>query len=224
LKQKVIIRAKEVFGLSEQETQSLANKAGLSLSFATQTTKVASSLLASAEFSTASEFSTELFPYDKPAKAGHEIKPKINAEKCTGIYTEVTAKPKGENHNADFIRTFNGFITAFPGKIIELCEAAIVSERMYFHIKLGKHLKKEPITALLIVLNKSLTCIQECLQMAGFILSHSLPGDMVIMWMIEHGLHEQKNISRVYHINEILYDLELPLLMTKKMGDSYAGA
>jgi len=123
----------------------------------------------------------------------------------------------------NFTDSFNKLISTYPGKLIDLCATASVSDRMLRHIKNGKHLKKEPILALLIAMGQDLNSIQRLLKEAGFVLSKSLPNDVVIMWLLENMPLEDKGTSCIYFINETLEALELPLLMTREKRDQSNG-
>lgn len=117
--------------------------------------------------------------------------------------------------NIGFANHFNKLLNKYPGKKIELCKAALVSDRMFRHIKSGYHLKKEPILALLITMELGLADIQTALKKSGYFLSSSIPSDAVIIWMINNEVYCQKGAMRLHYINETLYSLNLPLLMTK---------
>jgi hypothetical protein len=54
--------------------------------------------------------------------------------------------------------------------------------------------------------------IQLCLQSAGYFLSSSLPTDLLISYLLEHDLKEMSGFERLYAINNLLYELEQPLL------------
>ena len=91
----------------------------------------------------------------------------------------------------------------------------MVSERMFHHIKNGKHLRKETVLALLIVMELSVSEIQVTLKKAGFVLSNAIARDVVIMWLLENELDNKKGEKRLLYINDKLYALELPLLTTR---------
>ena len=118
--------------------------------------------------------------------------------------------------NQNFAIHFNALISTFPGKKNELCQAALVSDRMFRYIKSGLYLKKEPILALLIVLGLELDKIQAALKKAGFILSKSLPNDSVIIWMLKNQVKALTGAVRLNIVNDTLFSLCLPLLMTRQ--------
>ena len=117
--------------------------------------------------------------------------------------------------NVDFANHFNTLLAAYPGKKIDLYKAALVSDRMFRHIKSGHHLRKEPILALLIAMGLNLENIQVALMQAGYILSHSMLNDAVIMWMLKNDASKQNSAGRLQTINDTLDSLGLPLLMTR---------
>ena len=160
LKYKTILRAANLFGLSEVETEELANKAGLSIAH-------------------------------------------INS-----LETADTQQ------NEVFARHFNGILSAHNGKLKDLYDAAMVSERMFRYLRNGQHIKKEPLLAILLTLTRQIETIHDCLKKAGFVLSKSLPNDTVIMWIIENEPTHSET-SFIYHINTTLDQLGLPLLMTR---------
>jgi hypothetical protein len=209
LKYRTIIKAGELFGLSCAETEILANRAGLSVSNLIEISGTSLTLYDILDQST--EFSTELFPYNLPDKPYQKS---MTVKKSSENYIEAS------KYTA-FIRHINKVLDAYPATMTEIYETALVSERMFRYLRNGTHIKKEPILALLIVMGQCLGRIQECLRKAGFILSKSLPGDAVIMWMLENGLHKNQSpsINPIYVINDTLFSLGLPLLMTRMRRD-----
>lgn len=93
-------------------------------------------------------------------------------------------------------------------------KSAQISERMYYYIKNGVMPSKETLIAILITLGFDVEEIQDILTKGGYRLSESLPNDMIILWMLKNWAFD-KNTNRLQRINEVLYDLELPLLMTR---------
>jgi len=160
LKYKTILHAADLFGLSEIETEELANKAGLSIAY-------------------------------------------LNS-------IETAEAPQNEI----FVRYFNDIISTHKGKLKDLYDTAMVSERMFRYLRNGEHIKKEPLLAILLTLTRQIDTIQDCLKKAGFVLSKSLPNDTVIMWSIENEPTHNET-SFVYRINTTLDQLGLPLLMTR---------
>ena len=198
-KYKAIARAGELFGLSYADTEKLANKAGLSMLHLLNgdNANLYSSTISSVEFS------AELFPYDAITKP----KPTRKLEVADTETPQYTA----------FLQHFNALVDSHQGKKKDLCEDSLTSERMFRNIRNGINVKKEPLVSLLLTMKQPLSCIQECLKMAGFILSKSIISDVIIMWMLEDGLYSNSKISPVYRINTTLDSLGLPLLMTRNI-------
>ncbi|MDE6025022.1 MAG: hypothetical protein K2G45_06190 [Lachnospiraceae bacterium] len=106
----------------------------------------------------------------------------------------------------DAIVSYDGHIGAFAAK-------SQISERMLQYYKNGKIPTKQVILAMAITLEYTVEEIQWLLRNNGFCLSKSLPNDVVVLW----GLQElPRDGLFLYRINEILEDLELPMLMTKQ--------
>ncbi len=85
---------------------------------------------------------------------------------------------------------------------------------MYRRIKSDYHPTKTSLIALAISLDLKLEEIYSLLQKAGYILSESIAYDMTIKWLLENTSNNMQN--RLFYINDILYELELPLLMTRE--------
>ena len=201
LKHRIIMRAGKLFELSYAETEGLANKAGLSLEFLKSKTKDFSANMANQTL----EFSIELSPYGV----------------STNLAGQLNEAPFTEIPNfKDFIECFNSTVSAHEGKISDLCEAAMVSERMFRYMKKGEHLKKESILAVLISMKCPAQYIIRCLNKAGFTLSESIIFDSVVLWSLENRNSNTKKTNLVYDINETLDSLGLPLLMTRPKKES----
>jgi len=145
------------------------------------------------------------------------LKTEFSEELFPDIKNIITKEPKSINHM--FATHFNNLLSKYKGKKIDLYKSALISERMFRYIKLGKHLRKESILSLLIAMELDLAEIQIALSKAGFILSKSLINDAVIMWILNHKIHNKKGNQRLFIINEILDELELPLLITRAKGE-----
>lgn len=88
----------------------------------------------------------------------------------------------------------------------------MLSERMFRHIKSDYLPSKVSLLALAISLELNPNDIYFLMQKAGYVLSNSIAFDMVIKWLLENS---QMKISLSY-INDVLYELDLPLLMTRE--------
>lgn len=91
---------------------------------------------------------------------------------------------------------------------------ANISERMFQYIKNDRNPTKETALAIAVAMNMNLEDTHRLLRSAGYVLSKSIPSDMVILWMLSHKEGKQ-NTSMLFQINETLYELNLPLLMTR---------
>jgi len=196
LKHNFIIKAGKLFSLSFDEIEKLANKAGLSLNNNIFKDKYKINMV-----SLNTEFSDELFP---------------DISKIV-----VKSKMKEKIINKEFAVHFSYLLSKYKGTKTDLYRAALVSEKMFYYMKSGKNIRKEPILALLIAMELDLAEIQIALSKAGFILSKSLINDMVIMWVLEHKVHNKKGSQRLFIINEILDELGFPLLMTRAKEDKH---
>lgn len=151
------MKAAEVFELTLEETEALANKAGLSLAF----------------LDTKDSFLSEYFRI------------------CSGDKTQ------------------------------ELVAKSNVTERMLEYIKKGTHPSKETIIAVAIAEGLTLDNIQTLLKRTGYILSRSLPNDMVVLYFLEHRTSSSGSASLVWQINLVLDELNLPMLGTRFYQDKW---
>jgi hypothetical protein len=83
---------------------------------------------------------------------------------------------------------------------------------MFYLIKGGRLPNKTSLISLAVALNLNIHDIDSLLPKAGYVLSRSIAYDMVLRWLIEHDNHKS---NRIMHINHVLNELELPLLMTR---------
>lgn len=95
---------------------------------------------------------------------------------------------------------------------------ANISERMFQYIKNNKNPTKETTLAVAVSMNLNSEDTQRLLKSAGYILSKSIPSDAVILWMLSNYEGNQ-NTSLLFRINEVLYALDMPLLMTREKSD-----
>lgn len=107
----------------------------------------------------------------------------------------------------------------YTDKQKKLFTEANVTERMLYYIKADRKPSKESLLALVISMGMETEEIQQVLRTAGYVLSKSLPTDMIVLYFLEHQSEWNKNISLVWQINEVLDELELPLLGTRLYGN-----
>ena len=70
------------------------------------------------------------------------------------------------------------------------------------------------LLALTISLGCTIDEIHTVLQKAGYVLSESIVFDMVVLWLLQNtGGKKEKEL--LLYINDVLYELDLPLLMTR---------
>ena len=107
-------------------------------------------------------------------------------------------------------------VSKYDGKYIDLQRKASVSERMFQYYMSGTKLpSKEVLLALSISMELPVTIIHELLYSYGYCLSKSLPSDAVILWGLDRQNMHGSGVSLLQELNEILLELELPMLMTK---------
>ena len=117
--------------------------------------------------------------------------------------------------NSAFAKHFTTLLSCCPMKVYELCGAAQISDRMFRYIRQGTHLRKGTVLALLISMDQDLHNIQTALKKAGYVLTHSLPEDLVVLWLLENKLLSGTAHNRIILLNETLDYLGLPLLTGK---------
>ncbi|WP_277409174.1 hypothetical protein [Lacrimispora xylanisolvens] len=101
------------------------------------------------------------------------------------------------------------------GRCKSICDAANVSERMLQYIKNYRQPSKETLLAIAISLGLEIDEIQHLLKKAGYALSASLPNDAVVCWFLSGDRKVDGTVPVLFHINEVLDELKLPLLMTR---------
>lgn len=94
-------------------------------------------------------------------------------------------------------------------------ENANISERMFQYIKNDKNPTKETALAVALSMNMKPEDTQRLLQSAGYVLSKSIPSDIIILWILSNHKGNQ-TVPVLFQINEVLYELDMPLLMTRE--------
>lgn len=112
----------------------------------------------------------------------------------------------------DFNDYLNLLIYLSQKKHKNIYDKALISDRMYRHIKSDYRPTKGSLLALALSLELKTDEIYLLLQKAGYILSESIAFDMVIKYLLENP----QAAKSVFYINDILYELNLPLLMTRE--------
>lgn len=88
---------------------------------------------------------------------------------------------------------------------------------MFRHFKKDYIPSKLSLIALAISLKLNNDNIYILLNRAGYVLSKSIAFDMIIKTIIENDEIYRKNVNPVMYINNILFELDLPLLMTREI-------
>ena len=124
-----------------------------------------------------------------------------------GIY------PYKDNNFKDYLSS----IIQKKNQIIKnICVDASVSERMFFHIRSGKFLPKPSLIAIAIALDLTNEEINVFLNKAGYVLSDSIYYAAVIKYLLLNRKNKNGN-KLLLQINDVLYSLDLPLLMTRSI-------
>ena len=113
----------------------------------------------------------------------------------------------------NFDKFFREFLEIKKIKGKKLYEKALVSERMYHYICAGKHITKYTLISLGIILNLNYLELDELLMKAGYKFSKSIAYDVIISYIIQNC--NLKGVKLLDYINDTLYTLNLPLLMTR---------
>lgn len=117
---------------------------------------------------------------------------------------------------SDFPQYFRQFIKDSGKTGREITSAANISERMFRRFKHDLIPSKSSLTAIGISLGLSANGLQDLLRRAGYALSRSIASDAVVLWLLSHDERGGQNVSLLYHINETLSDLGLPILSTRE--------
>lgn len=132
--------------------------------------------------------------------------------------TELLANKAGfsfTNNIACFYDYFNTLISNQKIFDTALCQIAGVSDRMFRHFKKDRIPTKESLAAIGIALDLSVDELQTLLRYGGYVLSKSLPNDVVILWYLKNRVNIKRTLL-LAEINDTLFELELPLLMTRE--------
>jgi len=103
----------------------------------------------------------------------------------------------------------------YQGKLKNLYGNAQVSERMFRYYKTIEP-TKQALQAIAVSLCLSYYEADLLLHKYGYCFSKSLANDVVAAWYLQIGRQESNGTSLLNEINETLYDMGLPLLMTRQ--------
>lgn len=117
--------------------------------------------------------------------------------------------------NTDFSRYLVNLIRN-KSKHKKLYEYAQISERMFQRIKAGRIPTKESLISILVSLELGLDEVKTTLEKAGYTLSDSIAWDVVVKTFILEFEDTGNYENAAYKINDVLYDMDMPLLMTRE--------
>lgn len=100
-------------------------------------------------------------------------------------------------------------------------KTANISERMYQYINNDRNPTKQTVLAIAAAMDMNLEDTRRLLKSAGYVLSKSVPSDAVILWLLSGNESNQSTIPLLFQINEILYALDMPLLMTREKNERH---
>ncbi len=107
----------------------------------------------------------------------------------------------------------------YEGMLKVLCGNAQISERMFRYYK-TKEPTKQALQAIAVSLNFSVSEMDSILHKYGYCLSKSMAVDRVVEWYLTSKMERSSGPELLDEINETLYEMELPLLMTRPYADS----
>ena len=90
-------------------------------------------------------------------------------------------------------------------------QRAFVTERMFFYYQNGEHITKESLLAIAVSFNLTADESDMLLRRYGSCLSRSMPVDAVVAWFLKYN-----GTTGVDCVNNVLYELGLPLIGTKE--------
>lgn len=101
-------------------------------------------------------------------------------------------------------------------EILKKIKDEVISERMLNYFFNGKIPNKPSLLAIAIGLKLNLEETELLLKKAGYILSESIYFDIVVKRYIKETENGKNGSGKIEEINEILYRLSLPMLMTRE--------
>lgn len=148
----------------------------------------------------------------------------LNAQSLFGLSvreTEELANKAGLTleRRETFQECFNLLKKKYENKSQLSYQNANISERMFQYIKNDRNPTKETVLAIAAAMDMELEDTKRLLKSAGYVLSKSVPSDMVILWLLSNNDPNQNTIPVLFQINETLYALDMPLLMTREKAE-----
>ena len=105
-------------------------------------------------------------------------------------------------------------LSHYNGKFKTLYDDALISERMFNYCRQHEP-TKQALLSISIILKLSLNETNKLLHKYGYCLSRSLPNDMVIIYFLETEKNTNNRVALLEEINNVLYSMDFPLLMTR---------
>lgn len=118
--------------------------------------------------------------------------------------------------NIKFSHLFAEKLISWNDKPSRLYQSLGIDKTTFYRIKSGVSLRKDTLIILFILMDFTSDEIKEYLKIAGYTLSQSIPREIIISWLLEKDLKSTIGEKCLEQINHLLYDLELPLLQTRK--------
>lgn len=138
-------------------------------------------------------------------------KEKLAARTGLSVLDGVAKKP-----NIKFSQILTQKLIDWGGKQSHLYQKLGIDKTTFYRIKAGNFLRKDTLITLFILINLTSIEINECLEIAGYTLSQSMPREIIISYFLEQDLENVSSEKRLERINSLLYDLGLPILQTRK--------
>lgn len=131
--------------------------------------------------------------------------------------TEILAKKAGihlyiDEDFSDYLKN----IVMNKKKVLKKLKDEVISERMLNYFFNGKIPNKPSLLAIAVVLELNLEETELLLKKAGYTLSKSIYFDIVVKKYIKETENGKNGGGKIEEINEILYNLSLPMLMTRE--------
>lgn len=128
--------------------------------------------------------------------------------------SEVLANSAGLSLHPAYGNLYEFLDMHYKGKLKNLSEDAVISERMLRYYKKITP-TKQALLAIAVSLNCELNEINDLLKCYGYCLSKSSAADIAVMWFIDNNMHKNGS-ALLTEINIVLYNMGLPLLMTRQ--------
>lgn len=129
--------------------------------------------------------------------------------------SEILANSAGLSLHSSCGKLYEFIDLKYKGKLKDLSENAVISERMLRYYKKITP-TKQALLAIAVSLNCGLDEINDLLRSYGYCLSKSFAADIAVMWFIENNIYKHGSML-LTEINIVLENMGLPLLMTRQI-------